>query len=175
MKRLFYLLLMVVAFTEIRAQALSERILYETIADAEEKKLLKGFIRKEDITRDSVFAWYARNLKYAGPNREYVELIRGKVSDFQILLFLGTWCHDSQQILPKYFALLDAAGFPEQNLTLIACDRQKTTILDLQRPFMVKNVPTLILFKDGKEVGRIVEYGNLGMVDKELANLIQSH
>jgi thiol-disulfide isomerase/thioredoxin len=146
--------------------------LYETFPDSAETKILVGFISKQQLTEDSVFAWYKQNLKYARPNKEYVEIIKPKAYDFQLILFAGTWCHDSQQIVPKYFALLEAAEFPEQKMTIIACDRQKNAPANIQRPLNVVNVPTLLVMKDGKEVGRIVEYGASGLVDKELAEII---
>jgi hypothetical protein len=34
------------------------------------------------------------------------------------------------------------------------------------------NVPTIIVLKDGKEIGRVVEYGKTGMFDKELGEII---
>jgi len=33
-------------------------------------------------------------------------------------------------------------------------------------------VPTIIVLKDGKEIGRVVEYGKTGMFDKELGEII---
>jgi hypothetical protein len=33
-------------------------------------------------------------------------------------------------------------------------------------------VPTIIVLKDGKELGRVVEYGNTGKWDRELADII---
>ena len=33
------------------------------------------------------------------------------------------------------------------------------------------NVPTVMVMKEGKEVGRVVEYGHYGMVEKELAEI----
>ncbi len=147
--------------------------LNEALPDSAEKKYLLGFISKEQITKDADFPWYQQNLKYARPNKEYVDIIKPKAYDFQVILFLGTWCHDTQQILPKYFALLEAAGFPDHKMTLIACDRQKTDPAKVYRPLNVSLVPTLIVLKDGKEVGRIVEFGESGMVDKELAEIIK--
>jgi len=167
--QLFLYVLLAVGFA---VSAQSGMRLYETIPDSAETKILVGFISKQQITEDTVFAWYKQNLKYARPNKEYVEIIRPKAFDFQIILFTGTWCHDSQQILPKYFALLEAAEFPEHKMTIIACDRQKNGPANIQRPLNVVNVPTLIVMKDGKEVGRIVEYGESGLVDKELAEIV---
>jgi thiol-disulfide isomerase/thioredoxin len=146
---------------------------YETLPDAEEKKILKGFITKQQITNDTTFAWYAINRKYNKPNPDVVAVIKEKAYEFQLVFFIGTWCHDSQQILPKYFAALEAAEYPEHYMTIIACDRDKAGPANIQRPFKVVNVPTVLVMKDGKEVGRIVEFGNTGMVDQELAEIVK--
>jgi hypothetical protein len=38
----------------------------------------------------------------------------------------------------------------------------------------VVNVPTIIVMKEGKEVGRVVEYGKTGVWDKELGDIFAS-
>ncbi|MEI9808442.1 MAG: hypothetical protein WDO16_11570 [Bacteroidota bacterium] len=38
----------------------------------------------------------------------------------------------------------------------------------------ITNVPTIIVMKKGKEVGRVIEYGKEGVFDKELAEIINS-
>ena len=166
----FLLFTLIVFNLALRAQ--SGMVLSGTYPDSAETKILVGFISKQQITEDTVFAWYKQNLKYSRPNKEYVDIIKPKATDFQLILFTGTWCHDSQQIIPKYFTLLEAAGFPEQKMTIIACDRQKNAPANIQRPLNVVNVPTLMVMKDGKEVGRIVEYGESGLPDKELAEIV---
>jgi thiol-disulfide isomerase/thioredoxin len=172
MNRKFFLFLNILFALCFSASAQSGLKLFETYPDSAETKILVGFISKEQITEDTVFAWYKQNLKYARPNKEYVEIIKPRAYDFQIILFIGSWCHDSQQILPKYLSLLEAAEFPDHKMTIIACDRQKIAPANMQRPLNVVNVPTLIVMKDGKELGRIVEYGASGLVDKELAEIV---
>lgn len=172
MKPVTFTLMFLLLGAGYEAKAQQGLKLYEYFPDSAETKILVGYISKQQITEDTVFAWYKQNLKYARPNKEYVEIIKPKAYDFSIILFAGTWCHDSQQIIPKYFALLEAAEFPDHKMTIIACDRQKTAPGNIQRPLNVANVPTLIVMKDGKEVGRIVEYGASGLVDKELAEII---
>jgi thiol-disulfide isomerase/thioredoxin len=147
--------------------------LYQEVPDAEEKKYLLGFISKEQITKDPDFTWYAQNSKYFKPKKEHIDIIREKAYDFQVILFTGTWCHDSQQIIPKYFSLLEAAEFPEHRMVIVGMDRQKTVPGNLHRPLNIINVPTLIVLKDGVEVGRVVEYGNTGMVDADLTEIIK--
>jgi hypothetical protein len=75
-------------------------------------------------------------------------------------------------ILPQFFNAADAAGFPDTRLTLLGCDREKKTIQHLSEVFNVTHVPTFIVMKDGKELGRVVEYGKYGMPMKELAEII---
>ena len=89
----------------------------------------------------------------------------------QLVVFLGTWCEDSHVIIPKLFPFLDAAGFSNDRLTVIGVDRNKKTISHLSDAFNVINVPTVIVMKEGKELGRVVEYGHYGMVEKELAEI----
>ena len=147
--------------------------LYETLPDATEKKTLRGILTKDQITADTAFNWYAENLKYFKPDADAVKNIQAKADKISIVIFGGTWCHDTQQLLPKYLATLQAAGFPDNRLTLIGVDRAKTTVGDLQKPFNITNVPTVIVMKEGKEVGRIIEYGKTALVDKELGELVK--
>lgn len=146
--------------------------LYEVLPDATEKKTLRGILSKELITKDTAFDWYAANLKYFKPNADAVTQVREKAEKISIIIFGGTWCHDTQQLLPKYFATLDAAAFPENKLTIIGVDRNKTTVGDLHKVFNITNVPTLIVMKEGKEVGRIVEFGKTALVDQELGTML---
>ncbi|MBK7347662.1 MAG: hypothetical protein IPI98_12365 [Chitinophagaceae bacterium] len=44
---------------------------------------------------------------------------------------------------------------------------------NLTAAFNIINVPTIIVMKEGKEVGRVVEYGKTGQWDKELTGLLQ--
>ena len=38
----------------------------------------------------------------------------------------------------------------------------------------VINVPTFIVMKNGKEIGRVVEYGKTGQWDKEIGEVINA-
>jgi thiol-disulfide isomerase/thioredoxin len=89
------------------------------------------------------------------------------------MVFGGTWCHDTQNLLPLFYKLIDKSGFPENQVYLIGVDRAKTTFKSLHKKFAILNVPTFIIIdKKGKEVGRVVEYGNTGAIDKELGQIV---
>jgi thiol-disulfide isomerase/thioredoxin len=87
---------------------------------------------------------------------------------------MGTWCDDSHFIIPKFYTLLDASGFSKDRVTLIGVDRAKKTLSHLAEALNIINVPTIIVMKDGKELGRVVEYGKYGLFDKELAEIINA-
>jgi thiol-disulfide isomerase/thioredoxin len=95
-------------------------------------------------------------------------------SKFQMVVFAGTWCEDTQNLLPVFYRLVDKSGYPDSSITLIGVDREKTTLYNLHNAFHITDVPTFIVMKDGKEIGRIVEYGKYGQIDKELGEIAGS-
>jgi thiol-disulfide isomerase/thioredoxin len=138
------------------------------------EKTFKGIISREVLQNDSTFKWYAENLKGYTPNAAAVEALKKNADSIQLLTFMGTWCEDSHNIIPKFYSLLDVAGFSKDRVTLIGVDRNKKTLSHLAEALNVKNVPTIIVLKNGKELGRVVEYGKYGMFDKELGEIINS-
>jgi hypothetical protein len=101
-----------------------------------------------------------------------LQTLKSSKDSLSFLVFGGTWCHDTQFILPKFFSLTDAAGISQDKITLLGVDRSKKTIQHLAENFSVVNVPTIIVLKGGREIGRVVEYGNSGMFDKDLGEII---
>ena len=145
----------------------------EISRDSKGNKVLKGIITRQDLEKDTAFAWYAENLKGYTPQSQAVDALK-KNTSIEIIAFMGTWCHDSQFIIPKFYSLLDIAGFSQNKVTLIGVDRDKKTLSHLTEALNILNVPTIIVMNNGKEVGRVVEYGKYGLFDKELGEIIAS-
>ena len=144
----------------------------EVSRDSNGEKILKGFISKKDLAGDTAFTWFAENQKGYAPYAAALQSLKTNKDSVQFLVFCGTWCHDTQFILPKFFSLSDAAGVSPSQITLLGVDESKKTIQHLSETFNILNVPTIIVLKDGKEIGRVVEYGKTGMFDKELGEII---
>lgn len=145
---------------------------YEILIERPNEKTLKGIISRDVLQSDTSFKWYADNLKGYSPNAAALEGLKKNKDSIQLLTFMGTWCEDSHNIIPKFYSLLDAAGFPQNRVTLIGVDREKKTFSHLAEALNIKNVPTIIVLKNGKELGRVIEYGKYGMFDKELGEII---
>ena len=146
---------------------------YEIIHEANGPSILKGLISFEDINKNGHAEWFAANQQGYTPNALAVEALKKHGSSIHIIAFVGTWCDDSKYILPKFYSLIQAASFPQHKISLIGTDRNKKTHSYLAEALNVDNVPTFIVMQDGKELGRVVEYGKYGMWDKELGEVIK--
>jgi thiol-disulfide isomerase/thioredoxin len=138
-------------------------------------KVLKGLISRDLLTGDTAFAWFNGNKAGYTPDQQVLSILKSKGSQVQFLVFGGTWCEDTRILLPKFFSLLDAASISDKQLTLVGVDQQKKTFNHLSEDLHITRVPTFIVMKDGKEVGRVVEYGSTGAWDKELAEIINNN
>ncbi len=147
---------------------------YQVLVERPNEKTLKGIISRESLSGDTSFRWYAENQKGYTPNAVALSGLKKQADSIQLLTFMGTWCEDSHFIIPKLFSLLDAAGFSMEKVTLVGVDRQKKTLSHLAEALNIKNVPTIIVLKNGKEVGRVIEFGKYGLFDKELGEIVSS-
>ena len=144
----------------------------EVSREADGTKILKGFIIKKELAADTAFGWYGQNAKGYTPAADVLKQYSTNKDSVNLIIFGGTWCGDTKILLPKFFTTTDAAGFPESRITLIGVDRSKKTLYNLTEAFGITNVPTFIVMKNGKEIGRVVEYGKMGSPDKEVAQII---
>ena len=158
----------------VRKDSLGPGGQYQVLSERPNEKSLVGIISREALTSDTSFHWYANSLKGYKPNADAVAGLKKNADSIQVLIFMGTWCEDSHYIIPKFDALTDSAGFSKERITLIGTNRNKKTLSHLAEALGITNVPTIIVLKKGKEIGRVVEYGKTGMFDKDLAEIFRS-
>ena len=145
---------------------------YQVFTDTNGNKALKGFINRSLLVNDSSFQWFVENGKYGEATASAVAAFQKNGSKITLLVFFGTWCHDSHNLLPKFYRLMDKAGFPESKIVLVAVDTRKIAVQQLHEKFHLKTVPTFIVLVNGKEVGRVEEYGKTGYMEKELGEVV---
>lgn len=77
------------------------------------------------------------------------------LTNIKIIVVIGTWCHDSQRETPRLVKILKYIKF--DNTVAIGVNREKqaegTEVPDLNIEF----VPTIIVYQENKEIGRIIE------------------
>ncbi len=145
----------------------------KTGTDVSGKKMLTGLLSINALAADTVFSWFAANSNAYIPPSPVVSDMQQVKDSIYYMVFLGTWCSDSHFIIPRFLKLFQQAAIADSHLTLVGVDNNKKTLAHLTEPFQVKNVPTIILFKNGKEIGRVVEYGTTGMFEKDITQILQ--
>ena len=171
--KLFYICTLLVAL----AYTTNAQTIYTTTTDPNhpEQKMLVGAITSALLSADTAaFKWYADSYKYYTPDANTVAIFK-QHAQLQFIIFGGTWCEDTQTILPKFFKLQQLALIPDSNITFFAVDRNKKVASNLTQALGITNVPTIIVYKNGKEIGRVVEYGKTGKWDAELAEAIKAN
>jgi len=123
----------------------------------QQPQMLTGPAERSQLQSGAFGEWF--NPFYASyrVDEDLAKELKPLLKDVDITLFMGTWCGDSKRETPRIYKIFDAVDKSDE-VKLITVDRSKTTPQGLEEGKDIKRVPTLILSKDGKELGRIVEY-----------------
>lgn len=147
----------------------------EEISMADGSRFLMGVLAKEDLLSEPYRAWFDPGYRAYQPNHALVQNLKPLLHNIYVLVFLGTWCGDSQREIPRLIRILDEAGLPPNRLKLVGVDRRRATYKTSpggeQWGFNIQRVPTVILLRNGKEVGRIVERPATGL-ELDLCDLL---
>ena len=144
---------------------------YQIVSDSE-TVVIKGVLNRTILENEVAFTWMAENRKYGSADAGAVKVFGERKEKFTLLIFIGTWCHDSQNLLPVLYRLTDKSGFPDSRIKIVGVDRNKTAPHNWHQIWQITNVPTFIVLQNGKEAGRVVEYGTTGNIEKELAAIV---
>lgn len=108
----------------------------------------------------------------AQPEAEAAQALATVAPGAEVTVFLGTWCGDSRREVPRLWRALDESGvvFPFR-IRYLGVDRAKQEPADEIGENGIRFVPTFIVSRDGREVGRIVETAPHG-IEKDLLALL---
>ena len=175
MKIFLLILITAIASTFIVAAKAQTQQQFIVLIDSakDNNKMLVGIIDKNDLIGDTSFNWYAESQRiYPNPDTAIVNAFRNNKDKIYFLFFGGTWCEDTHFILPKFYKVQEVSGFPDDRITVFAVDRKKNGTGNMAHAMKITRTPTIVVMKDGKELGRLVEYGKTGHWDTELAAII---
>lgn len=119
---------------------------------------LIGVANKESFLEAPFNEWFSPNYAAYVTDKEVIAKLTPLLKDITIKAFMGTWCGDSQEQTPVFYKVLDEAKFNYGHLELITVNRSKVTPDNLQEGYNIERVPTFIVYKNDKEIGRFVEY-----------------
>lgn len=144
----------------------------------DETPFLLGNINKDGLTSENYNDWFSKNYDDYEVDQTTIKTINSKLKDYQITLFMGTWCGDSKLEVPRFYKILEACNFPEDQLTVIAVSRKsdmyKQSPNHYEAGLNIHRVPTFIFYKNKKEVNRIVEHP-VEILEKDILKIITSN
>ncbi|QOD60172.1 thioredoxin family protein [Polaribacter haliotis] len=132
---------------------------------------LIGFANKESFMQAPYNSWFTQKFDNYTPDEATIEALKKELKGYKIKGFMGTWCGDSKRETPHFYKILEQANFNFKNLDLVTVNRSKKTPDNLQEGLDIKRVPTFIFYKDGKEVGRYVEYARESL-EKDILKIV---
>ncbi|HSQ20990.1 MAG TPA: thioredoxin family protein [Blastocatellia bacterium] len=106
------------------------------------------------------------------PDITAVAVIKSIQAETTIIVALATWCSDSKQHIPRLLKALDAAGNPHLHIKLIGIARQLREPAETIKQRKIVHVPTVIVERDGVELGRIVENPTAKTIEQDLAAIL---
>ncbi|MDT0684913.1 thioredoxin family protein [Autumnicola psychrophila] len=136
-----------------------------------QKDMLLGEFQREELEKEPFLSWFESGYSDYDPKEKAMQIIKENISDYEITLVMVTWCRDSKRETPKFFKILDMANYNVEKLTTIAVDTNKKNPGNIQEGLNVEMVPTIIFYKDGKEVNRFVEYPQES-IEEDIAKIV---
>ena len=142
---------------QLNAQAINQEI-----AKDGKTPYLIGEIDQTGLEGGHYSNWFIKNYNDYKPNPLLINSITAELKSYSIKLFMGTWCGDSKKEVPRFLKVLEACDFPSDQLMIIAVSNApnmyKQSPQHEEVGLNIHRVPTLIFYKKGKEVNRIVEH-----------------
>ena len=132
---------------------------------------LIGKIQRSSLEESPHAAWFTLEYNNYTIDRETIKSFQKSLLDYEIAIFMGTWCSDSQREVPAFFKILDEAGFASNNVSLIAVSEFKDTPEGFETGLDIVYVPTFIFKKKGIEINRIVE-SPVNTLEKDILSIV---
>lgn len=113
-----------------------------------------GEISRDDLLND--YSAFSEEYDEYSPSKEELSTIKA-LQGKQVLVFLGTWCHDSKREVPRFLKLLDTAKVQLGSLKLVAVGYDKLDPAGLAKQYDLMYTPTIIVLDGKKELTRMIE------------------
>ena len=110
---------------------------------------LLGAINRTDLQQMPFNEWFDPGYQSYQPDSAAV--LKLNLEETEIVMFMGTWCSDSQREVPHLYKLLDGINYPKNKMKVIAIDEEKIKPEKEIKEWGIEYVPTIILITNEKE------------------------
>ena len=175
MKRTITQLTLILSLASFSPSVMAQKVIVNREVETQnDGKMLLGTQLRSQFNNAPYTDWFQPQYDNYQIDLETLDsLKKKKLRTYQFVVFLGTWCGDSHREFPRLMKIFDELGVHEKKITIIGVNRKKESPNGEEGIFNIHRVPTIIVKKYGKEIGRIIEYPKSGYLEKDLLEIIQ--
>lgn len=122
-----------------------------------QKEILIGLCNRDGLKAGDFGQHYQVEYGSYKPEVMISDKIKLKLNKITITVVMGAWCGDSKEQVPRFFKLMDKVEYDSSKITIYCVDRDKKTEKGETDNMGITLVPTFIIYRDGVEIGRIIE------------------
>ena len=149
-------------------------IVNREVESQKDGKMLLGTQTLDQFRKDPYKTWFDEEYNsYQIDQPSLAELKKEKLNSYTLVVFVGSWCSDSHREFPRLIKILDALKYNTEKMQIIAVNRKKESPAGEEGLYNISRVPTIIVKKYGKEIGRITEMPETGFLEKDLLNILK--
>lgn len=126
-------------------------------------QILDGSVHKDILNNPEKFPWFYYGKQAYKPDTAAVRILKGMDTSLYVMIFAGSWCADTQKELPIFFKVAEAAGINNSHIGVLMVDKNKQSAYFNVNAMEIRHIPTFIVYRNGKELGRIVEKTEVSM------------
>lgn len=146
------------------------------VKNANSDPMLLGYCDMALLKQGVFKEWFVPGFAAYRPDSLIVGLLQPLLKNKRIEIFLATWCGDSRREVPHMLKILEYAGYDLQKVKLVfvnnAAEFYKQSPQHEEAGKNIKRVPTLILYNNQTEIGRIIEYP-VETLEKDLLRILK--
>ncbi len=161
--RLFLLVLLGIAFS-----CSSQEVLHREKYKGQDILVGKGNFRALETA--PFVKWFKSNAGAYRPDNQIIRALKNKIQEVDFEIYMGTWCPDSREQVPAFYKILNEAGYNTDKVPIYFLPRHYDANPMVKGKNIIR-VPTIIVKKDGKEIGRIIEYP-METLEKDLLKIV---
>jgi len=168
MKNLFSCLVIILPVL-ITAQTLNQ----VAFDEKRNNEMLLGYCTREGfkMIQSNFDSAYQAEYPVYKPDPATLDILKTKLKKVKVTIVMGTWCGDSRDWIPRFYKVMDEAGFDYRRLTLICVDHVKKAPVTGLDKLKIERIPTFIFYKKKKELGRIVEVPS-DLIEKDMLKIV---
>ncbi len=169
MRRNMLLFVLLLSFGGVFAQEVNKVVVDPDL----DEKILIGKCNRQGLESEIFAPYFNEEYNAYKPDQDIIKQLKRYRKNVQITVVMGTWCGDSQLQVPRFYKILDEIKFKDSDVDLICVDHNKKAgDLDISN-LNIQRVPTFIFYKNGRELGRIVESPSSSLEKDMLLILMQ--